>query len=52
MNDNLLEIDTAMNMIKDEMIRELSECVAKQNKKSNNLETSSNKLSFSVKRMD
>ncbi len=30
MQDNLYEIDSAMNMIKEEIIRELSESVSKQ----------------------
>ena len=31
MSDNLYEIDSAMNMIKEEIIKELSESVSKQN---------------------
>ena len=34
MSNNLFEIDSAMNMIKEDIIRELSESVAKQNDKS------------------
>ena len=33
MSDNLFEIDAAMNLIKEDIIRELSESVAKQNSK-------------------
>ena len=52
MNDNLLEIDTAMNMIKEDIIRELSESVSKQNSKSYIKEISSSSLSFSEKTKD
>ena len=52
MSDNLYEIDLAMNMIKEDMIRELSESVSKQNNESYFQDVSSNKLSFSEKRMD
>ena len=52
MPDNLFEIDSAMNMIKEEIIQELSEAVSKQNKKSYFQELSSSKLSFSEKAMD
>ncbi len=52
MADNLYEIDSAMNMIKDEIIRELSECVSKQNKKPYYRQSSSNNLSFSEKTLD
>ena len=52
MADNLYEIDSAMNMIKDEIIRELSECVSKQNEKQYFSQVSSNNLSFSEKNMD
>tara|TARA_B100001250_G_C19368160_1_gene600685 strand:- start:412 stop:558 length:147 start_codon:yes stop_codon:yes gene_type:complete len=47
MLENLYEIDSAMNMIKEDIIRELSEAVAKQNKKPNYRETTSKNLSFS-----
>ncbi len=46
MTDNLYDIDTAMNMIKEEVIKELSESVSKQNKKSYYQEISSSNLSF------
>ncbi len=49
MSENLCEIDSAMNMIKEEIIRELSECVSKQNKQTYYRPTSSNKVSFSDK---
>ena len=52
MSDKLFEIDTAMNMIKEEIIRELSESVSKQNKESYIHELSSNNLPFSEKGMD
>ena len=52
MSDNLYEIDSAMNMIKEEIIRELSECVSKQNKPPYLGQTSSNNLCFSEKEMD
>ena len=52
MTKKLFHIDTAMNIIKDEVIKELSECVSKQNKKSYYQEVSSNNLSFFDKRMD
>ena len=32
MQDNLFEIDSAMNMIKEDIIRDLSESVSRQNK--------------------
>ena len=52
MAENLYEIDSAMNMIKEDIIRELSECVAKQNKNVCYREVSSNNLSFSDKTLD
>ena len=52
MSDKLCEIDSAMNMIKEEIIRELSECVSKQNKTSYFQPTSSKNLSFSEKALD
>ena len=52
MSENLCEIDSAMNMIKEEIIRELSECVSKQNKQTYNRPTSSSNLSFSEKTLD
>ena len=52
MADNLCDIDSAMNMIKEEIIKELSECVSKQNKSPYYRQTSSNNLSFSEKTLD
>ena len=52
MADNLCEIDLAMNMIKEEVIRELSESVSKQNKNSYFHTSSSKNLSFSEKASD
>ena len=52
MSDNLYEIDTAMNMIKEEIIKELSECVSKQNKNHYYSQTSTSNLSFSDKALD
>ena len=52
MADNLYEIDSAMNMIKEEIIRELSECVSKQNKATYNRQDASSNLSFYDKTLD
>ena len=52
MTDNLYEIDSAMNMIKEDIIRELSESVSKQNKDAYYHQNSSNNLSFSDKILD
>ncbi len=52
MKDNLFEIDTAMNMIKEEMIKELSELVSKQCTKPYIQDISPNSLSFSEKMLD
>ena len=52
MSDNLFEIDTAMNMIKEEIIRELSESVSRQNNDSYLQDATSNNLSFSEKILD
>ena len=52
MSDNLFEIDTAMNMIKEEIIKELSESVSKQNNDSYIQDVISNNLSFSENLMD
>ena len=52
MSDNLYEIDSAMNMIKEEIIRELSESVSKQSKTPYYRNVSSNNLSFSEKNVD
>ena len=52
MSDNLFEIDSAMNMIKEDIIRELSESVSKLNNETYLQDVSSRTLSFSEKRMD
>ena len=52
MADNLYDIDSAMNMIKEDIIRELSECVSKQNKNVYYPQGSSKNLSFSDKTLD
>ena len=52
MTDNLFEIDSAMNMIKEDIIRELSESVSKQNNKSFMQDVSSNSLPFSDRNVD
>ena len=52
MADNLYEIDSAMNMIKEDIIRELSESVSKQNKNPNYRQNSSSNLSFFDKTLD
>ena len=52
MSDNLFEIDLAMNMIKEDIIKELSESVSKQNNESYLQDLSSNSLTFSDGRMD
>ena len=52
MSDNSFEIDSAMNMIKDDIIRELSESISKQDNDSYLQDVTSNHLSFSEKIMD
>ncbi len=52
MADNLYDIDSAMNMIKEDIIRELSESVTKQNKNVYYQQNSFNNLSFSDKTLD
>ena len=52
MSDNLFEIDSAMNMIKEDIIRELYESVSKKNSQSYIKDHSSTSLSFSEKGMD
>ncbi len=52
MSDNLFEIDTAMNIIKEEIIRELSESVVKQNNDSYHHDVSSTILPFSESAVD
>ncbi len=52
MSDNLYEIDSAMNLIKEDIIKELSESVSKQNNERYIMKPSPRNLSFSEKRMD
>tara|TARA_Y100001968_G_C18718000_1_gene418818 strand:+ start:264 stop:422 length:159 start_codon:yes stop_codon:yes gene_type:complete len=52
MSDNLYEIDSAMNMIKEEIIRELSESVSKQNETIRYRQNTTNNFSFSDKNLD
>ena len=52
MSENLYEIDTAMNMIKEDIIKELYESVSKQNKELYYRPSSSSNLSFSDKSLD
>ncbi len=52
MSDNLFEIDSAMNMIKEDIIKELSESVSKQNSSSFVQDISSSNHSFSERSMD
>ena len=52
MADNLYEIDSAMNMIKEDIIRELSESVSKQNKLFLFSPKFISNLSFSDKNLD
>ncbi len=52
MTDNLYEIDLAMHMIKEDVIRELSESVSRKKTDSCINDISSSSLSFSEKRMD
>ena len=47
MSSNLIEIDSAMNMIKEDVIRELSEAVSKQNNDSYSKDLSSSTISSS-----
>ena len=47
MSNNLFEIDSAMNMIKENIIKELYESVSKQNNDSYVKDVSSNSLPFS-----
>ena len=52
MSDNLFEIDSAMNMIKEDIIRELSESVSKQNNDSYCQDVSPASITFSERSMD
>ena len=52
MSDNLVEIEAAMTMIKEDIIRDLYESVSKQNNESYLHEVSPNRLTSSEKSMD
>ena len=52
MTDDLCDIDSAMNMIKEDVIRELSESVSRLSKATYTQTSSSNNLSFSEKSLD
>ena len=52
MSDHLCEIDYAMNIIKEEIIKELSECVSRQNKQSYYSQNISNNLAFFEENLD
>ncbi len=52
MSDNLLDIDLAMNLIKEEMIKELSESVVKQNNDTLYKDIQTNGFSFSENMKD
>ncbi len=52
MTNNLFDIDTAMNMIKEDIIKELSESVSKQNPESIYSDLEARNLSFSEKIQD
>ena len=52
MSDNLLEIDSAMNMIKEEIIKELYESVSQLNNDSYIKELSTNNVAFVEKHLD
>ena len=52
MSDKLLDIDLAMNMIKEDITKELYESVSRQNNLSSNDDVTSSSFSFSEKRKD
>ena len=52
MTDNSYEIDSAMNMIKEDIIKELSESISNQKKASYCVQPPSTNLSFSEKTLD
>ena len=52
MKDNLFEIDSAMNMIKEDIIRELSESVSELHNVGVYTTPYTRRLSFSEKNMD
>ena len=52
MTNNSYEIDSAMNMIKEDVIRELSESISKQKKATYFRQSPTNNLSFSDETLD
>ena len=52
MTDDLFAIDLAMNTIKEEVSKELFECISKQNRKSYYHQIPPNNISFSDKALD
>ena len=52
MSDKLLDIDLAMNMIKEDITKELYESVSRQNNLSSHDDVTSSSFSFSEKRKD
>ena len=52
LSDKLFEIDSAMNMIKEDIIRDLYESVSKKNGQSYLPDVSPRSLSFSEKKLD
>ena len=52
MTDNSYDIDSAMNMIKEDIIRELSESISNQKKAAICRQSASTNLSFSEKTLD
>ena len=52
MTEDSYDIDTAMNMIKEDIIRELSESISNQKKSSYCRQSSSANLSFSEKTLE
>ena len=52
MADNLYEIDLAMNLIKEDITRELSESISKKQNAAYYRKTTSSNLSFSEKSLD
>ena len=52
MSDKLFEIDSAMNMIKEDIIRDLYESVSKQNSESYLHDITSNRITSSEMNMD
>ena len=52
MTDNSYDIDSAMNMIKEDIIRELSESISNQKKASYPRQPTSTNLSFYEKALD